>query len=343
MQRALELAELGRGNTSPNPLVGAVLVHNNRVIGEGYHAKYGTPHAEVHAINSVSSTDHEKINNSTLYVNLEPCSHHGKTPPCTDLILQYNIPTVVIANLDPFSQVDGKGINILERGGVQVKTGVLQEQGEALNKSFFTFHQKQRPYIVLKWAQTANAEFAPRNSQQTWISGKLAQRLVHRWRAREDAIMVGTETAAIDNPSLTCRLWTGSNPVRVVLDKHLRLNNTLQVFDQKAPKLVYNTSQELPTNIDNMTQYISLENGKNFIEQVFTDTYNQRIQSILVEGGAELLSSLIEANLWDEARVFIGKSYFHDGKPAPQLPVTNYGHYKVDEDDLRVFHNPEPR
>lgn len=341
MKRALELAELGRGFTSPNPIVGAVLVHNNRVIGEGYHTKYGEQHAEVNAINSVSASDSNKIQKSTLYVNLEPCSHHGQTPPCTNLILQSNIPRVVIANLDPFPDVNGKGVHMLQEKGVKVETGVMQDQGKAINKSFFTYHIKKRPYIILKWAQTKNGIFATKTPQQTWLTGKLAQRLVHRWRAREDAIMVGTETAAIDNPSLTCRLWTGENPTRVVCDNQLRLNRHLNLFDQNATTLVYTTSQETPQSSSGTVQYIHLDQKENFMEKVFDDFYEKGIQSILIEGGAKLLNSLIEANLWDEARVFLVNYYFSGGKSAPQLPVTTFYNHKIEEDDLLVFQNPE--
>jgi len=238
MQRALELAQLGVGRVSPNPRVGCVIVHNNKIIGEGWHQKFGEAHAEVNAINSAK--DQSLLKESTVYVNLEPCSHFGKTPPCVDLLIKHRVKKVVIGNLDSNPKVHGKGIKKLKDAGIETLTGVLEKEGHELNKRFFTFIEEQRPYIILKWAQTTDEFIAQKNFESKWISNEFSRQLVHRWRSEEDAVLVGTHTASHDNPSLTVRDWTGRNPTRIVIDRFLRLNDRLQLFDKKEKTICYN-------------------------------------------------------------------------------------------------------
>ena len=240
MHRCLELASLGMGNVAPNPMVGAVLVYDNRIIGEGYHMQFGGPHAEVNCINSVKPADRELISKSSLYVSLEPCNHFGKTPPCSDLIIKNRIPEVVIACTDPFEKVNGSGINKLMEAGVKVITGILEKNAISLNTRFFTFHQQKRPYIILKWAQSANKKISGKNGEPVRISHALTDRLVHRWRSEEAAIMVGTNTALKDNPSLTTRLWKGKNPIRIVVDNQLKIPSAFTLFNGEAPLIIFN-------------------------------------------------------------------------------------------------------
>ena len=258
MRRCLELATLGCGNVAPNPMVGAVLVFNDRVIGEGYHQKYGEAHAEVNCIDSVAEADKKLISSSTLYVSLEPCAHFGKTPPCADLIIQHKIPRVIIGCRDPFKEVDGKGIEKLKAAGVHIETGILEDDCRELNKRFFSFHTKQRPYVILKWAQTADGFIAATNhppgertlkesaekKERLHISNEYSNRLVHKWRSEEAAILIGTNTALLDDPELTTRLWPGRSPVRLILDMDLRLPAHLKIFDRSVRTIVFNSIKE---------------------------------------------------------------------------------------------------
>lgn len=287
------------GSVSPNPLVGAVLVYGDRVIGEGFHEVYGGPHAEVNCINSVSEADRDLISRATLYVSLEPCAHFGKTPPCSDLIIAKNIPEVVIGCGDIFDEVNGKGIEKLEANGVKVVTGVLQEKAIELNKRFFTFHREKRPYVILKWAQTADG-FIGKKNERVAISHDQTNKVVHRWRTEEDAIMVGTNTALTDNPHLTARLWPGRNPVRIVLDKELRLPATLNLFDKKVRTIVFNGIRD---GGEKGIQFIKIGFDKMMISQILSTLYSLQIQSVIVEGGQRLLQSFIDGEFWDEARV----------------------------------------
>ena len=317
MLRAIEVARLGMGNVSPNPMVGCVIVHNDVIIGEGYHREYGKPHAEVNAINSVKSK--ESLKESTLYVTLEPCSHHGKTPPCSDLILKHRIPNVIVGTIDPFAQVAGRGIEKLRNGGCQVVQGYLEDKCIELNRRFFTFHQKKRPYIILKWAQTADGFIDIDRShehfgQPTWITNDLSRIAVHKMRADELAILVGTNTARKDNPSLTVREWSGRPPLRLLIDKDLKLSAGLALFDQSVPTIVY-TSREVSDKINLEFKRI-LFNG-NELDQILTDLHERGVLSLIVEGGQMLLNSFINRDIWDEARVFIGKCNFHNGVKAP--------------------------
>jgi diaminohydroxyphosphoribosylaminopyrimidine deaminase / 5-amino-6-(5-phosphoribosylamino)uracil reductase len=311
MQRALELAFLGVGYVSPNPRVGCVIVHDGKVIGEGWHQKFGEAHAEVNAINSVQ--EKSLLKESTLYVNLEPCSHFGKTPPCADLLIQYHVKKVVIANVDTNPLVGGEGIKKLREADIEVVTGVLEKEGRELNKRFFTFVEKQRPYIILKWAQTTDGFVAQSNYESKWISNEYSRQLVHRWRSEEDAVLVGTRTAAHDNPTLTVRDWTGRNPIRVVIDRFLRLSERLNLFDRTQKTICYN----LLKHEEHPNLSLIRIDETDFIIQLVTDLFKQKIQSVTIEGGAQTLQLFIDANLWDEARIFSSNQIFGQGKSVP--------------------------
>ncbi len=317
MAQCIELAQKGAGYVSPNPMVGSVIVHNGKVIGEGYHKRYGEAHAEVHAIQSVK--DQDLLKESTIYVSLEPCSHHGKTPPCADLIISKKIPRVVIGVIDPFDKVAGKGVEKLKNAGLDVTMGVLEEQCKELNKRFFTFYQKKRPYIILKWAQTKDGFIdVERGSGQygkpTWITNKQARKYVHKTRAEEDAIMVGRVTALKDNPSLTTRDWEGKNPTRVVLDRELKLPATLNLFNSSTPTIVFNS---IKTEKSDNIFYKKLEYDGKIIFKIMKHLYEKEIQSLIVEGGSKTISAFINANLWDEAHVYEGPVFFEKGVQAP--------------------------
>jgi len=315
MHRCLQLALIGTGQVAPNPMVGAVLVYNDTIIAEGFHQHYGQAHAEVNCINAVSKEQEKLLSKSTLYVSLEPCAHYGKTPPCTDLIIKNNIPKVVIGCPDSYKQVAGKGIEKLKTAGVQVTVGVLQKEALELNKRFFTFHQKQRPYIILKWAQSHDNKIGGLNHQRTFISNDISNRLVHQWRSEEASILVGTNTALIDNPSLTTRLVPGKNSVRLVIDMDLKLSTDLQLFDKTVKTMVFNGVKE---EVNDRISFFKID--RNNISQLLEILYKQNIQSILVEGGAKLLQSFIDADLWDEARVITNADLIiGEGVQAPQL------------------------
>lgn len=301
MQRCIDLAKCGAGSVAPNPLVGAVLVHQDRIIGEGFHQVYGGPHAEVNCIRSVKDSDRELIPFSTLYVSLEPCAHFGKTPPCANLILSEKIPNVIIGSKDPFEQVNGKGIDILKKGGVNVLQGILEKECDELNKRFFTFHREHRPYIILKWAQTADLKISSGSSDRLMISNKYTDRLVHKWRSEEAGIMVGTNTAENDDPLLTNRWWTGNNPVRIVIDRNLKLAPSLKLFDGSTRTIVFYCSGELHQS--STVEYIQIKNKKDLIPQVLKALYDLKVLSVIIEGGAALINSFISSGLWDEARV----------------------------------------
>jgi diaminohydroxyphosphoribosylaminopyrimidine deaminase/5-amino-6-(5-phosphoribosylamino)uracil reductase len=300
MQRCIDLALAGAGSVAPNPMVGAVLVYQNRIIGEGYHEKYGEAHAEVNCLKSVALTDRDLISSSTLYVSLEPCAHYGKTPPCSQLIIDHKIPTVVIGCGDPFAKVNGKGIANLREAGIEVIEGILEEKAKALNKRFFVYQQKKRPFIILKWARTANQMIASAGDERLLISNEFSNRLVHRWRMEEDGILVGTNTAVKDNPSLTNRLWKGKNPTRLVIDQHLKISANSNLFNAEATTIVFNASTNA---VNDHVIYVQIDFTKLVLEQVLDFCYAFPLQSILVEGGAMLLQSFIDAGIWDEARI----------------------------------------
>ena len=316
MHKCLTLAELGRSGAAPNPMVGAVLVHKNRIIGEGFHQKYGQAHAEVNCISAVEQNDVHLISESTLYVSLEPCAHYGKTPPCANLIIDKKIAKVVIGCFDPFEEVAGRGIEKLRSVGTDVTTGILENECRELNKRFFTFHTLHRPYIILKWAQASDGKIAKDNSRLA-ISNEYTNRIVHKWRSEEMAILVGTNTALIDDPQLTTRLWPGKSPVRLVIDMDLKLPSSLRLFDGHSRTIVFNRiKQEENENLF----FYRLKVEMNLVSQILEVLYSLQIKSVLIEGGATLLQSFIDAGLWDEARVITNEQMIiGEGVLAPVL------------------------
>lgn len=338
--RCIELALMGAGNVSPNPMVGAVIVLDGTIIGEGYHKKYGEPHAEVNAINDVLIRFNDGIamlSKSIIYVSLEPCSHFGKTPPCADLIIQYKIPHVIIGCRDPFTPVNGKGIEKLIAAGIKVTQNVLKERCEDLNKRFFTRVNKQRPYIILKWAQTHNGYFAPADKTQKWITSAESKKLVHKWRSEEDAVLVGKNTALIDNPQLNVRQWTGRNPKRIVIDRYLQLPIKLHLFDQTVETIVFNS---LKTDVTTNVKFVELEDFDNYLPQLIAfQLYLMDCQSIIVEGGAKTIDLFIRAGLWDEARIFTGNNSWFSGILAPVIHGTAIEENPVGTDRLTILSN----
>ncbi len=338
MLRALELATLGRGHVSPNPMVGCVVVHDPeghepRIIGEGWHQRYGEAHAERNAVLAVRPDDAHLLSESTAYVTLEPCSHYGKQPPCADLLIEKRVKRVVCCNDDPNPLVSGQGFAKLRAAGIDVKNGVLAEIGRDLNARFFTFFEQQRPYIILKWAETADGFIAGANGQPVKISGDLAHRLVHRWRSEEDAIMVGTNTARNDNPRLNTRLWQGKNPTRIVIDNQLSLDQTLNLFDGSQPTIVYFQKEDVtPFERSNLTYAPAYS-----LADLLTDLHQRQIQSVLVEGGTTLLNSFIKADLWDEMRVFSSQMMLGDGVRAPVVQGKLVDREMIGEDELTIY------
>lgn len=330
MRRALELAALGRGYVSPNPMVGCVIVHEGRIIGEGWHRKYGEAHAEVNAINSVENQ--ALLTESICYVTLEPCAHHGKTPPCADLLVAMKLKKVVIAVVDSNPLVGGKGIKKLKEAGVEVEIGCLEEEALEQNVHFFTMMDKKRPYIILKWAETADGFVARSNFDSKWISNEYSRSLVHQWRTEEDAILVGSNTAAYDNPSLNVRSWVGNDPLRIVIDRKLSLKSDLNLFDQSIPTILYNCQK---TGHEGKLEWVKLDEA-DFIESLVKDLGQRKVQSLIVEGGATILNAFIEAGLWDEARVFTSSVEFGDGIPAPKLSQQSTVS-DVMGDELRIY------
>lgn len=339
MRRALDLATLGRGHVSPNPIVGCVIVHDlgpeatHRILGEGWHRQYGGPHAEVNAIRAVSPADEALLLHSTAYVTLEPCSHWGKTPPCADLLIQKRVGRVVCCNDDPNPLVAGKGFQKLREAGIEVVTGLLAEEGRVLNARFFTFFEQQRPYLILKWAETADGFIGGPGATPVPISGPLAGRLVHRWRGEEDAILVGKTTALHDNPRLNTRLWPGKSPRRIVLDRALTLPPTLHLFDGSQPTLVYHGSAATPPpDRENLTHAAA-----DALTDLLTDLHQRRVQSVLVEGGAQVLGTFLSAGLWDEIRQFRSPKTVGAGVKAPVPGGTLVSRETVGADELRIW------
>lgn len=339
MQRCLELAKLGMGYVSPNPMVGCVIVHEGKIIGEGYHQRIGEAHAEVNAIQSVlnhyGSAAPSLLKNATVYVNLEPCAHFGKTPPCADLLVKHAVKKVVIGNTDPFAGVNGKGIAKLQAAGIIVETGILASACSYFNRRFLTRVTKQRPFIILKWAQTANGYFAPIKEEQQWISGPLAKQLSQQWRSEEDAILVGKRTALIDNPQLTNRSGTGKNPIRILIDQHLAVPLTSHIFNDAAKTIVFN---EIKTTVTGNVHYVQMEDMQYYLAQkIAFQLYLMDIQSVIIEGGAQILNHFITANLWDEARVFTAKTTWNEGIKAPLLSGISIENLQLEDDDLTIY------
>ena len=332
MARALELASLGQGHVSPNPLVGSVVVHDGKIIAEGWHKKYGGPHAEVNAINNVA--DKSVLKESTVYVTLEPCSHFGKTPPCADMLIASKVKKVVVANLDPNPLVNGSGIHKLRASGIEVITGILDKKGREVNRRFFCFMEKQRPYIVLKWAETSDGFIARKNFDSKWISDEFSRQLVHKWRTEEDAVLVGMRTAQYDNPRLDVRDWSGRNPIRIVIDRFLKLSPTLNLFDGSQKTICYNVLKHEELHSTSMIRIDEEE----FLTHLVHDIYKQNIQSVTIEGGAQTLQRFIDAGLWDEARIFVSPQTFQDGIKAPEFSGVLESQFLIKNDWLKIYH-----
>lgn len=334
MQRALDLAQLSIGAVSPNPMVGCVIVHHNKIIGEGRHERYGAAHAEVNAVASVD--DPLLLSDSTVYVNLEPCSHFGKTPPCADMLVKHRVKKVVIANIDPNPLVSGKGIEKLKAARIEVVTGILETQGRELNKRFFTFMEKKRPYLILKWAETSDGFIARENFDSKWISNEHSRKLVHKWRSEEDAVLVGTGTALHDNPALTVRDWAGRNPVRIVIDRFGKLPQTLALFDGSQQTICYTTHRdESAKNLE----VVKLPET-DFITAMLNDLFKRNVQSVIIEGGATTLSQFLKERLWDEARIFTSPEQFGSGIAAPKFTGNLMSRESVFTDTLAIYRNP---
>ncbi len=338
MQQCINIAKKGFGNVAPNPMVGCVIVYNNKIIGEGYHEKFGEAHAEVNAINSVK--DKSLLKKATLYVNLEPCSHFGKTPPCADFIIEHKIPYVVIGTVDSHSKVCGRGIEKLLKAGVDVKTGVLEDECKSLNNRFFSFHEKLRPYIILKWAQTQDgfidAIRSDENQKPLQISNEKSLQLSHTWRSEEQAIMVGKNTALLDNPKLTSRTRNQKNPLRIVTDKNLVIPSSYFLLDKTTPTIVFTSIDKVSeTNLE----YIKINFDEAIISQILKVLHSKNIQSLIVEGGYNLLKSFITENMWDEARVFISEKIIGEGVNAPQLNMKPKSTEKIEDDTFLLYEN----
>jgi diaminohydroxyphosphoribosylaminopyrimidine deaminase/5-amino-6-(5-phosphoribosylamino)uracil reductase len=337
MERCIELAGKGRGSVAPNPMVGCVIVHDGKIIGEGYHQQYGGPHAEVNAIRSVQDTS--LLPESTLFVNLEPCSHFGKTPPCADLIIEKKIGRVVIASIDPNPKVAGQGIQKLKDAGVKVFTGILDEEARELNRRFFTFQEKKRPYIILKWAKTQDdyiSKKQPAGKADNWITSEESKKLVHQWRSEEQAILVGTNTVLFDNPLLTVRLVAGKNPVRLVIDRHQKIAGDFHIFSPEAPTVIFT---EIKSASHDHAQYVVLDFTRDIIPQLLEHLHGKNILSVIVEGGGQLLQSFIKEGFWDEARIFTGEKFFGEGNPAPQISGKKISENKIGTDELVILRN----
>lgn len=336
IRRCIELAKNGLGTTYPNPMVGCVIVHDGRIIGEGWHRKAGDPHAEVLAIGSVA--DKSLLAQSTIYVSLEPCSHWGKTPPCSDLIVKNGIPRVVIGTSDTFSEVAGNGIRKLREAGCEVTVGVLETECRALNRRFFTFHEKKRPYIILKWAQSQDGFLSPATrteNRPVWVTGRLSRRLVHKWRTEEAAILVGTQTVLDDDPKLNARDWAGNDPVRLVLDRSRRIPASASVLDGSLRTIVLT---ENPAPKGHVVEYEKTDFA-HLAAEILRICHEKGLLSVMVEGGAQTLQTFLDSGIWDEARVFTGAFFFGEGIMAPRLSFPPESSSPIGEDLLQTYYN----
>jgi diaminohydroxyphosphoribosylaminopyrimidine deaminase/5-amino-6-(5-phosphoribosylamino)uracil reductase len=343
IKRCIDLAKKGLGTTSPNPAVGSIIVYQNKIIGEGYTSPYGGNHAEVNAINSTK--DKSLLSKATIYVSLEPCNHFGKTPPCSDLIVKYKIPNVVIGCVDPFEKVAGTGIEKLKANGCNVIVGVLEQECIDSNKRFFTYQNKKRPFIILKWAETKDKFISPHLSslpkgeeaKPIWITNKYSQQLVHKWRAEEDAILIGTNTALNDNPKLNVRNWVGKNPVRIVLDRALRIPKNYHIYNGLVKTIILTEKKEQSN--DSVT-FERIDFSKNIALQICNILIEYKLISLFVEGGKQTLETFIEADLWDEARIFIGDTSFNKGLKAPTIKGNIISETGIKSDLLKILINP---
>ena len=342
MQRCLELAALGNGKVAPNPLVGAVLVVDNKIIAEGYHQNFGGAHAEVNAINAVA--DQSLLSKATLYVNLEPCAHFGKTPPCADLVINSGIREVVVAQVDPFEKVAGNGIAKMQAAGIEVHVGLMEAEAKWLNRRFIHFVTHKKPYVILKWAQTMSGYIAPYAHQMSkeafeekrHITGLLVQKQVHKWRTEETAILVGRNTVVTDNPALNARAWLGKNPLRIVVDRMLKLDHSYKVFDGQTPTWIVNSmkAESLPN-----LEYVYFEPTENWTDVLLNKMYHAGHQSLIIEGGSSILNHVIASNLWQEAQVFYTPKHFKDGVPAPHISGQLTETFELDQSVFKRYTN----
>ncbi len=336
MNRCLELAAKGLGKVAPNPMVGAVLVHEDLIIGEGYHQQYGGPHAEVNCFDSVAEKDRKLIPQATLYVSLEPCSHQGKTPPCADRIIKEQVRRVVVGSGDPNPLVAGNGIKKLKAAGIDVTEDVLKEKCDELNRRFNTYHKEHRPYIILKYAESRDGFVAPESNTQAWLSNELSKQLVHKWRSEEPAILIGYNTALADNPQLNVREWTGTNPIRIVLDRDATLPKNLHLFNGQSRTLVFtqNTAVNFPDS-----EAIEIDYSRDLVPQILHVLFVQQIQSVIIEGGAATLQLYIDAGLWDEARTISTGKVLGNGKKVQFSKSTLTESFHLKEDIVSIYRN----
>lgn len=344
IKRCIELAKNGFGTTYPNPMVGSVIVCDGKIIGEGWHKKSGEPHAEVNAINAVK--DKSLLKKATIYVSLEPCSHFGKTPPCCDLIIKNQIPNVVIGPIDSNVKVAGNGIKKLIEAGINVTVGVLEAECKDLNKRFFTFHEKKRPYVILKWAESQDGFIAPIHRQAeneeikrkpVWITNEFSRQLVHKWRSEEQAILVGTNTVVADNPKLNVRDWPGKNPIRIVLDQNNRIPKDSHIFDNQIKTIIFSEMENV--NIEEKTTFEVIDFKQNVAQQILSELHKHNIQSVIIEGGQQTLQTFIDENLWDEARIFIGNIIFENGIKAPSISLGENVKHTIGNDEILISRN----
>ena len=332
INRTFYLAEKGLGYVLSNPLVGCVIVKNNEIIGEGFHQKYGEAHAEINAINSIK--EKKKIQGSSIYINLEPCSHHGKTPPCVDSLIKFKPKEVIISNIDPNPSVNGRGIKKLRDNNIEVITGILEDYGKFLNRRFFYNHKKNLPYIILKWAETKDGFIARENGDSKWISNEMSRSYVHRWRSQEDGILVGVETANKDNPKLNVRNWNGNNPIRIILDPNSRLKENLNIHEGPNTTFIYNRRLQKEEGNVKFVKINSFD-----LDLILNDVYSKGISSILVEGGTKTINYFIEKNLWNEARIFKSNINFIKGIDSPKINTNKYEYHNILEDKLYIIQN----
>ncbi len=332
MSRCIELAKNGRSSCRPNPMVGCVIVYQNEIIAEGWHKKAGEAHAEVNAVNQLKNK--EILSECEIYVSLEPCSHFGKTPPCSDMIIRNGFKRVIIGTTDPNSVVSGKGIEKIKNAGIEVKLGVLEEECQNLNSRFFSFHLKKRPYVILKWAKTGDGFMADESGEQKWITNSYSKQLVHKWRSEEDSVLVGYNTAKFDDPQLNIRLWTGVNPTRLVIDSDLSLSEDLNLFDSSQPTIIFTEKKK---NSTNNLKYIQLNFDEKLEESILNQLYELGIQSVIIEGGRKTLDGFIQKELWDEARIFSSSTNWGIGIPAPEIHGKLIESKKIASDLLEIF------